>query len=71
MFRNKDKSIDLLKKGNEKARHELSEACLRTLGYLMWAKDRSWLLSEDELPTGEDPLWYILPKNCKPGDHDT
>lgn len=69
-FRNKDARLKLLAKGDEESLQQLSEMCLTALGKIVWAKERNWLLTEEELPPTEKPLWYILPKDRKPGDHD-
>jgi len=69
-FRNKDARLKLLAKGDAESLQQLSEMYLTALGKIVWAKERGWLLSEGDLPPAEEPLWYILPKDRKPGDHD-
>ena len=67
-WRNKENHLSLLKRGGPKSFKKLSEDYLTAYGRITWLDKRKWL--SKELPDGDEPLYYVLPRERKEGDHD-
>lgn len=67
-WRNRKKSLSLIQRGGPKTFRKLSEDYLTAYGSITWRNDRGWLF--EELLEGDEPLYYVLPKERREGDHD-
>jgi len=69
-YRNKSKKQKLIAKGDPESLRKVSDSFITAFGNLVWAKDRGWLLSADELDEGEEPLQYVPPSKRTEEDHE-
>lgn len=70
-IRNKKWARNLLARGDTDSLNTLSNKCLTALGNLTWsAGNRQWLIPQEQLDEGEQPLIYKPPGQRRNGDHD-